>query len=226
MKKLILMGMLLCAITSCSLKERPLNDNLVIYEENSIDKRTVFLGVKDFKTDTIVIKAGPYVDIITDGNIINCIDDSGTPCVYKLDGTMLGRFDTFTHWTDNGDYYLGTDYNKSIYYFPQNGDIVRALYTNNFGDYMFIETEGSLEIRTPYGEIKSTFAKPLIVIREKGGEEKISIAQQVGDNFCLYDINKKELKTLTLAQLRVLQKQAFEFIFIGCNGVEHSPNEA
>ena len=46
---------------------------------------------------------------------------------FRKDGKRLGKFDTFTRMVrDSCDYYLGTSYRTSCFYFPKPDQVVRA----------------------------------------------------------------------------------------------------
>lgn len=80
------------------------------------------MGVKDSEADTIVVPAKSYESISADAHFITCPkmeDGVKMYWIFRLNGESVGHFDQFTHWTYNGDYYLGTNYKRRYYYFPK-----------------------------------------------------------------------------------------------------------
>lgn len=119
-------------MTACSNykhEETPLEGapNLASYTILGEDQHTVLTGVRDTSTGKIIVPSNEYKSITADAYTISCTDSNNFIHAYKTDGTLLGKFELFTHWSDKGiNYYIGVYYNTSLYYFPLTNRIIKA----------------------------------------------------------------------------------------------------
>lgn len=122
---------LLCASCQNSeTRETPLTETLVTYVQEAPLTETLatdihekgkphlLIGVKDTKNKKVIVPPDEYTDIKADENFITLKDGKNRTVVYFKNGQKLGIYEFFNHWTDNGNYYLGTNYNLSSFYFP------------------------------------------------------------------------------------------------------------
>lgn len=216
-----LMGLITLVMTSCNnkFKSVPLTATLATFTEEDALGNPNLIGVKDLLTEEVIIKPDTYANITADENLITCIKvENGYKQiqVYKHDGTELGLFDTFNHLTSPGDYYLGTNYNVSCYYFPKTHAAVRgrAWYTGI--RYLFLETDSGWKVFTFNGELGLLLPENAKVVHNltSEGKEKFYLVMEEKSNVVLLDIDDmKTTKVYTLQEWikTISQKEEREF---------------
>lgn len=128
---------------------------------------------------------------------------------YKKDGELLGTFDTFTRWNEGGaDYYQGTNYKRSLYYFPQTGLVVESEYAYKTYDMLLVRNGGwqtvSLGGDLLWGAIPDscTMMKEL---QPKEQNEEYRFLAACDGGYVVRDERGRQLMTLTAAQYQQLE---------------------
>lgn len=198
-------------ISSCSglPKDVKLSDELVAYAELSDDNDTLW-GVKD--AFGLVVKPGRYNKVGMVDNVITCEGkDDNLTYAFTEKGAYIGKFEIFTHWVENGDYYLGVKYKDRTFYFPKSGDIVKVdgVY---FGlKAMFLDIDGKCEVRDYEGKcLWKLPTKDAIIFKEAGQDEYYIFAPEDWSKppFEVYDVNGKLVKKMAYSQYRKLLRRA------------------
>lgn len=175
MKKLVFMTMGLVAliVASCGYKSeiKPLTDQLVTFTVKN-DEGKILTGVQNELTDKTIVMPNQYTEISADENTISCADANHQVTAFTINGEHIGIFDMFTHWTEDGDYYLGTNYNNYCYYFPQQKMLIRASASYNTPQYLFIKSEDGWEYRDHYGAIKGKMPNACALIKRKDKKQQ------------------------------------------------------
>ena len=106
---------------------RALADGLSLYEVKD-EAGTTLTGVRRATDGKVIVEPGAYMEVRAEEHFIVCRKGTYSFEVFFRDsGKRLGKFDTFTRFTREGcDYYLGTSYRASCYYFPKYGLDLRA----------------------------------------------------------------------------------------------------
>ena len=213
MKKIIFMLIVTLMVASCGnkSKELPLINDLVVYtyEEND----TLFQGVKYKNCDDVVINPDNYRSIEADSLIIKVTDDNNRIWVFNHKGTPIGgiSFDSFTKIKFNNEkgYYIGTNYDKTFYYFSDTKTFLAPseVFINRnamcfvvYDMLYFYSHEGvclwkaqskDVTLLETTDDMKATFA---VVYLTSAG------------NYSMHDVNGKIIKTLTPRQWKHYQK--------------------
>lgn len=163
----------------------PISDDLVLIDHSDGSKN--ILGVINTISGDTVIEPQECDSITADEYVIFCHLDKYSVRVYKHDGEEIGNgFELFSYWNQNGEYYLGTNYKKNSYYFPQTEELINLDSCGKFicaSHHIFIKTEKFWEIRKSDGKLLS----------------------QIPHNACIVcldvDINKAEIYIITPEQV-------------------------
>ena len=126
MKKLInfIIAALLLPFAGCkdAPREQPLAEGLVVYKEVNETGDTL-TGVRRTADSTVLVTPAAYREVRAEEHFIVCRrGEYSYEVFFRKDGKRLGKFDTFTRMVrDSCDYYFGTSYRTSCFYFPQAG---------------------------------------------------------------------------------------------------------
>lgn len=205
----VMTGVLFSACQNSKIKEIPLTSTLTSYtiEDDSLGLLT---GVKEIKTQKILIAPGKYTDIHADQNVITLKNDKNQTVVYLPNGEKLGSYEMFTHWTYNGDYYLGVNYDKSSYYFPKTKTLLRPTTAYLAADVMILELKGLWNVVSYNGEIILN-APPKIWVLNNAKDKKteeLSIVFKTDaakKPYVVYNTQGKQLKQLSQKEFERLK---------------------
>lgn len=131
MKKLInfIIAALLLPFAGCkdAPREQPLAEGLVVYKEVNETGDTL-TGVRRTADSTVLVTPAAYREVRAEEHFIVCRrGEYSYEVFFRKDGKRLGKFDTFTRMVrDSCDYYFGTSYRTSCFYFPKLDETVRA----------------------------------------------------------------------------------------------------
>ena len=108
-------------------RERILAEGLVLYTEVDETGDTL-TGVRRTADSTVLVVPAAYREVRAEEHFIVCRrGEYSYEVFFRNDGKRLGKFDTFTRMVrDSCDYYLGTSYRTSCFYFPKQAQVVRA----------------------------------------------------------------------------------------------------
>lgn len=219
MKKIMFWRLMIAAIvlsvasvmSSCNRlpEDIKLSDQLVAYAEFGENNDTLW-GVKD--SYGMVIKPYQFKNFAFDGQVITCLGQKeNVTYAFTEKGNLIGKFELFTHWVENGEYYLGVFYKDRTFFFPQSGEVVKASNVVFGVNQMFIEVGKDVEIRDYNGEkIWTLPTQDAIVFQETGQDEYYIFAPKDWSKppFAVYDINGKLVKKVPYPQYRKLIKRA------------------
>ena len=124
MKKLInfMIAALLLPFAGCkdAPREQPLAEGLVVYKEVNETGDTL-TGVRRTADSTVLVTPAAYREVRAEEHFIVCRrGEYSYEVFFRKDGKRLGKFDTFTRMVrDSCDYYFGTSYRTSCFYFPK-----------------------------------------------------------------------------------------------------------
>lgn len=217
MKKLLLhiviglSAIIIWGCTSSSSNETALWGNLVSYTEE-VNGEEVLIGVKakygkTGEADQIIITPDKYQRITADENFIICRMNDIEIKVFNHDGTPFGEgvFDTFTSMPI-GKGYLGTKYKTRTFYFPTQKHIVITQNSlTTLKEVIMLLDSGEWEIRNYDGDLlwktpQLRAGETLWIIKNNS---RYCIAIEKSKGKCtIYDVNGKELKSITSAQWR------------------------
>ncbi len=214
--------LLTCILSACSgfkSETNPLlgNEDFNTFTALAEDGETVLIGVSDPQSGQIIVPPADFISATGDKNVIICRSSKDKFYVYKTNGEQLGVFDLFTHWTENGNYYLGSKYNLQVLYFPLNDEIIQCTQSFSEIDAILLFMEGKWQIRDYYGKLLWTIPSEFTLIRDIQQPDVFAIAIKEGYKYVLYDKNGKKLKTLTSKKWHKLQSK-FENVEITENG--------
>ncbi|MBQ8751114.1 MAG: hypothetical protein IJZ30_05720 [Alphaproteobacteria bacterium] len=213
MKKIIFMLIVTLMVASCGnkSKEFPLINDLVVYtyEEND----TLFQGVKYKNCDDVIINPDNYQSIEADSLIIKVTDANNRIWVFNHKGTSIGgiSFDSFTKikFNDEKGYYIGTNYDKSYYYFSDTKTFLAPSKVFINKNAMCFVVDNNLYFYTHEGTRLWKTPTKDITLLETTDEKNITfaVAFMTSDGkYTVYDINGKTFKTLTPRQWKFYQK--------------------
>ncbi len=200
-----------CVLSSCGglPEDIKLNDQLVAFAEFGETNDTLW-GVKD--SFGLVVKPGRYNKVGMVDSVIACEGkDDNLTYAFTEKGAYIGKFEMFTHWTENGDYYLGVKYKDRTFYFPKSGDIVKVDGVHFGLKAMFIDVEGKCEIRDYEGKcLWKLPTKDAIIFKEAGQDEYYIFAPEDWSKppFDVFDVNGKLIKKVPYPQYRKLIQRA------------------
>lgn len=186
-----------------------LNDQLVAFAELSETNDTLW-GVKG--SAGLVVKPGRYHNFAVEDHVITCVGkDDSLKYAFTLKGAYIGKFELLTRWVKNGEYYLGVKYKDRVFYYPKNGEIVKARGVYFGLKEMFLEVNGKCEIRDYYGN--KLWVVPIqdaIIIKENAQDEYYIFAPEDWSKppYDIYDINGKLIKKMPYPQYRELISRA------------------
>ena len=190
-------------------KDIKLNDELVAYAELSENNDTLW-GVKD--SYGLVVKPGRYCKFGMVDNVITCVGkDDNLTYAFTEKGSYIGKFEIFTHWTENGDYYLGVKYKDRTFYFPKKDEILKVDGVHFGLKVMFLDIDGKCEVRDYEGKcLWKIPSRDAIVFKEKGQDSYYIFAPKDWSKppFAVYDINGKLVKKMPYPQYRKLLQRA------------------
>lgn len=183
-----------------------LNDQLVAFAELSETNDTLW-GVKD--SFGLVVKPGRFHHFAMEGNVIIGIGkDDNLTYAFTQEGEYIGKFEIFTHWVENGDYYLGVKYKDRTFYFPKSGEIVKGTGVFFGLTQIFLEVDGrKCQIRDYYGNKSWTVPIPnAIILKEDAQDVYYILAPEDWDEppYDLYDINGNVIKQISKQRYRQL----------------------
>jgi len=196
-----LMGLTSIFAVSCkeSFKNEPLTDTLLIYTQKNAAKGENLIGVKETGTGKVVINASDYQKITADEDFIICIkevENFKQIWVYRFNGECIGWFDTFNHFSVPGNYYFGTNYNRSMYYFPKTKVLLRTYHSYSALNYVFIEEEGIWKIFSYDGDLVQTLPpKAKLLHNLSENKETFYVLSEEKEKVTLLNIENKETKT-------------------------------
>lgn len=145
MKKFIILFTLIsCMLVSCRPKtdyqqDTPNHRRERIFRRHITQKQELIVvtksenkkelkGVKNLKTQKLVVAYGEYVDITIDDVVIKTKNKNKQIFVYNHQGTLIGgmSFDSFIKINSENKegYYIGTKYDKKYYYFHTTKNFV------------------------------------------------------------------------------------------------------
>ena len=213
MKKIIFMLIVTLMVASCGnkSKEFPLINDLVVYtyEEND----TLFQGVKYKNCDDVVINPDNYRSIEADSSIIKVTDANNRIWVFNHKGRLIGgiSFDSFTKIKFNNEngYYIGTNYDKTFYYFSNTKTFLAPSKVFINKNAMCFVVLDNLYFYTHEGTRLWKTSTKDITLLETTDEKNITfaVAFKTSDGkYTVYDINGKTIKTLTPRQWKLYQK--------------------
>ena len=186
-----------------------LNDKFVAFAELSESNDTLW-GVKD--SFGLVVKPGRYSKVGMVDNVITCVGkDDNLTYAFTEKGSYIGKFEIFTHWTENGDYYLGVKYKDRTFYFPKKNEILKVDGVHFGLKVMFIEIAGKCEVRDYEGKCLWTIpTEDAIIFKEADKEDYFIFAPQswFKPPFEVYGIDGKLIKKVPYPQYRKLIKRA------------------
>ncbi len=224
MKKIlfILSVLTICALSSCGgfqSEVNPLlgNESLNTFTTLADDGTTILTGVTNPQSGHVLVSPAEFNAITGDNDVIICRSPKEKFYVYKTNGEQIGVFDLFTHWRDNGNYYLGSKYGLQVFYFPANDEIVSTKQTFSEIDVMLLLVDGKWQIRDYFGKLLWTIPKDFMLIRDIQRQDVFVIAIEEGRSHVLYDKDGKKLKKLTSSKWKKLQSQ-FENMEVTENG--------
>lgn len=209
-----LSAIIIWSCTSNSSKETALWGNLVSYTEEGA-KGEILLGVKaklgeTEETDKIIITPDKYQSITADENFIICRVNDVKIKVFHHDGLPLGKgvFDTFTSMP-KGEGYLGTKYKTRTFYFPmQKHTVTTKNSLTTLNEVIMLLDSGEWEIRNYDGNLlwktPQLSAGETLWIIKNNSQYYIAIEKSKG-KCTIYDVNGKELKSITSAQWQKAQ---------------------
>lgn len=210
-----LMGFIFLIVISCkeNFKTLPLTETLVRYTQKDSSKKLNLIGVKETGTGTVVVKASDYQKITADENFIICtkqVQDFKQIWVYLLNGEFIGWFDTFNHFSEPGDYYLGTNYNQSYYYFPKTKTMLRSSSLYSGINYLLIKESNGWNIFTFDGELLLKLPQDAKVLHNltSDGKEHFYQVVETKETVSLFDVKEK---TTNVYPLKEWQKKAAQF---------------
>lgn len=213
MKKIIFMLIVTLMVASCGnkSKEFPLINDLVVYtyEEND----TLFQGVKYKNCDDVVINPDNYQRIEADSSIIKVTDANNRIWVFNHKGTPIGgmSFDSFTKikFNEEKGYYLGTNYDKSYYYFSDTKTFLAPSVVFINRNAICFVVDDMLYFYTHEGIRLWKAQSKDVTLLETTDDMKTTFAVAyltTSGKYSILDINGKTIKTLTPRQWKFYQK--------------------
>lgn len=198
-------------ISSCSglPEDIKLSDQLVAFAELDATNDTLW-GIKD--SYGLVVKPGRYCKFGMVDNVITCVGkDDNLTYAFTEKGAYIGKFEIFTHWVENGDYYLGVKYKDRTFYFPKKNEILKVDGVHFGLKVMFLDIDGKCEVRDYEGKcLWKLPTKDAIIFKEAGQDEYYIFAPEDWSKppFEVYDVNGKLVKKMAYPQYRKLLRRA------------------
>lgn len=196
----LLMGLTALILFSCDtnrFKTQPLTLNLATYYEKDAKGEWNLQGVKEMETDRVIITPDNYVTIKADDNFISCIkvvDGVNQIWLYRFDGECIGWFDTLNHFSDPGNYYLATNYNRSYYYFPKTETLINTTNAYSAINYLFLQTESGWKIFSYDGDTVLSLPTEAKIIHclSSDAKESLYVVSEQNGNMTLLNVETKE----------------------------------
>ena len=219
MKKIVFWRLMIVAIvlsvmsvmSSCGglPEDIKLNDKFSAFAELDETNDTLW-GVKD--SFGLVVKPGRYSKFSMVDDVITCVGkDDNLTYAFTQKGAYIGKFEMFTHWTENGDYYLGVKYKDRTFYFPKKDEILKVDGVHFGLKVMFLDVAGKVEVRDYEGKcLWKIPTRDAIVFKEADQDKYFIFAPEDWSKppFKVYDINGKLVKKMAYPQYRKLIKRA------------------
>lgn len=204
----LLMGLIALIMISCDtnkFKALPITETLATYYEQDANGEWSLLGVKEMRTDKVIIKPDNYEVIKADENFISCVkvvDGMKQIWLYCFDGECVGWFDTLNHITSQGNYYVATNYNQSMYYFPKTKILMRTNNSYSSVNYLFIQVEDGWRVFTYDGDMVIGLPLESKIIHNLTSEAKetIYVISEEKGKITLFDIETEEHMTYSLEE--------------------------
>lgn len=199
-----------CALGACdkfNSEVNPLmgNETLSTFTALAEDGKTVLTGVANPQSGAVIVQPGEYMSVVGDSDVIICKPADGKLHVYRLNGEKLGVFDLFTHWTENGNYYVGSKYNLQLFYFPKYNETLEVRDTFNQSDIMLMFVDGKWQVRDNFGKYLWQIPSAFTLIKDINSMDKYVFAIAGKYAGALYDYKGNKLKNLSYTRWKKLQ---------------------
>jgi hypothetical protein len=214
MKKIILAILVVFLAISCNNtpKEEVLYENLSSFYQKEDSK--VLIGVKDVTTNEVILPAKELSKIDADDCIIRTFDNKGRVKVYNHQGTSIGgmSFDSFVRikMSEDGFYYLGVNYDKKYFYYPQTKTFIAPLYFYQNSNTQCLITDETIYFYDHSGNCISKYDTSQTVYLLETKDKTVGnfyIVITVENNVKkILDTSLKEVKTLTTKEWAKLEK--------------------
>lgn len=122
-------------------------DNLEAFTTHTPGDTTTLTGIRNRLTGDTMVTPQHFLSIEADSFVVKALMPNKRFRVYSYRGLSIGgfSFDTFSRlrWDETTDFYIGTNYKRSYYYFPKRRKLIEITHASVDGNGFTVpDTEG------------------------------------------------------------------------------------